>query len=190
MIASRSPIFSLFILISIFVSSPLYASIYDVDQNDIEDALTDGLLILRHEFGIDGANLTDGALAPNAALTNPESIASYINDRSLLFDLDGNRSNDALTDGLLLLRYLFGLSGDSLIQDALGPGATRNNYAEIKAHIDLSNQREFKSIKRGITYGMGGGQPALSMDDLGVLSGGLKWWYNSVSYTHLRAHET
>ena len=103
MIASRSPIFSLFILINIFVSSPLYASIYDVDQNDIEDALTDGLLILRHEFGIDGANLTDGALAPNAALTNPESIASYINDRSLLFDLDGNRSNDALTDGLLLL---------------------------------------------------------------------------------------
>ena len=178
MIASCSPILWLFILINIFISSPLYASIYDIDQNDIEDALTDGLLIIRHEFGIEGANLTDGALAPNAALTNSESIASYINDRSMLFDLDGNGSNDALTDGLLLLRYLFGISGASLIQDAIGPGATRNNYAEIKAHIDRSNRREFKSIKRGIAYGMGGGQPALSMDDLGALSGGLKWWYN------------
>ena len=119
MIKSRYPISPLFTLIFILVCSPLSASVFDVDQNNIEDALTDGMLILRHEFGINGANLTDGALATNAALTNPESIGSYIDDRSRLFDLDGNGSNDALTDGLLLLRYLFGLSGDSLIQDTL-----------------------------------------------------------------------
>ena len=160
------------------VGLPLSASVFDVDKNNTEDALTDGILVLRHGFGIDGTNLTDGTLALDAPLTDSESIASYINIRSQQFDLDGNGLNDALTDGLLLLRYFFGLSGNSLTQEALGPGATRNNYAEIKAHIDLSNQREFKSIKRGITYGMGGGQPALSTADLGVLSGGLKWWYN------------
>lgn len=40
-------------------------------------------------------------------------------------DIDGTTSCDALTDGLLVIRYLFGLSGASLINSAVGPGATR-----------------------------------------------------------------
>ena len=117
-------------MIFIIVGLPLSASVFDVDKNNTEDALTDGILVLRHGFGIDGTNLTDGTLALDAPLTDSESIASYINIRSQQFDLDGNGLNDALTDGLLLLRYFFGLSGNSLTQEALGPGATRNNYAD------------------------------------------------------------
>ncbi len=85
---------------------------YDVDGNGVDDALTDGLLVLRHEFGLEGAALTSGALAGDATVTSPEAIGSYIDQRVSTFDLDGNGSLDALTDGLLLLRYLY-VSGRS-----------------------------------------------------------------------------
>ena len=39
-------------------------------------------------------------------------------------DIDGDGNVDALTDGLLLLRYLFGLSGDTL---TVGVGCIKCN---------------------------------------------------------------
>ena len=77
-----------------------------MDGNGVDDALTDGLLVLRHEFGLTGETLTAGALAPNATVNSPEAIANFINQRVSVFDLDGNGSLDALTDGLLLLTLL------------------------------------------------------------------------------------
>lgn len=40
-------------------------------------------------------------------------------------DVDDNGQADALTDGMLILRYLFGMSGSSLTQGALAPDASR-----------------------------------------------------------------
>jgi len=40
-----------------------------------------------------------------------------------------------LTDGLLLIRYLFGFTGDSLVQGALGDGAERNTAEEIETYL-------------------------------------------------------
>ena len=51
-------------------------------------------------------------------------------------DIDDNGIADALTDGIIIVRYLFGLRGDSLIQDAIGPGATRTDPVEIAAFLD------------------------------------------------------
>ena len=48
-------------------------------------------------------------------------------------DIDGNGTADALTDGLLVIRYLFGLRGASLIAGVVGPLATRT-MAEIEAY--------------------------------------------------------
>ncbi|MBK7473291.1 MAG: hypothetical protein IPI73_24315 [Betaproteobacteria bacterium] len=50
-------------------------------------------------------------------------------------DIDGNTSNDALTDGLLVLRYLFELSGPALIVNAVGAGATRITDAQILGYL-------------------------------------------------------
>jgi hypothetical protein len=50
-------------------------------------------------------------------------------------DIDQNGQVDALTDGLMLLRYMFGLRGAALIQGALGPGAARNTSAPIEAYL-------------------------------------------------------
>jgi phosphoheptose isomerase len=50
-------------------------------------------------------------------------------------DLDGNGTTDALTDGLLLLRRLFGFSGAALTAGAVGPGCTRCDAAAIVAYV-------------------------------------------------------
>ena len=47
-----------------------------------------------------------------------------------------NGSLEALTDGLLAPRYLFGLrGGDALISGVIASDATRTTSAEIEAHI-------------------------------------------------------
>jgi hypothetical protein len=50
-------------------------------------------------------------------------------------DIDQNGTVDALTDGLLLLRYAFGLRGSALVSGAVGPGAARNTAAAIEAYL-------------------------------------------------------
>ncbi|MEM7349294.1 MAG: alpha/beta fold hydrolase [Acidobacteriota bacterium] len=47
-------------------------------------------------------------------------------------DVDGNGAFDGLTDGLLMLRHLFGFSGPALTAGAVGAGATRSTPAEIQ----------------------------------------------------------
>jgi hypothetical protein len=54
-------------------------------------------------------------------------------------DVDGSITStryDALTDGLLIVRYLFGLTGTALTSGALGATATRADPAAIKAYLD------------------------------------------------------
>ena len=53
-----------------------------------------------------------------------------------VFDIDGNGQVDALTDTLLIMRYTFGFSGEELIDDAVGEGATRTGVEEIEAYLE------------------------------------------------------
>ena len=50
-------------------------------------------------------------------------------------DIDANGSADALTDGLLVIRYLFGLRDASLTQGAMGNGAQRLTPAEVQTYL-------------------------------------------------------
>jgi hypothetical protein len=54
-------------------------------------------------------------------------------DRTL--DIDGNGDTDPLTDGVLTLRYLFGLRGDALVTGAVGLGCGRCSASEIEAYL-------------------------------------------------------
>ncbi|MEO8132916.1 MAG: SBBP repeat-containing protein [Betaproteobacteria bacterium] len=51
-------------------------------------------------------------------------------------DIDGNGARDALTDGLMLLRAMFGLTGTSVTSNAVGVGATRTSWAQIQAYLN------------------------------------------------------
>ena len=110
--------------------------IIDIDGNGQYDALTDGLLLLRSMFGLDGNALIASALASNATITSSQEILSEIGRLGMLVDIDGNGQIDALTDGLLTLRYLFGLQGDILINGVIADDATRITAEEIEAHLE------------------------------------------------------
>jgi len=107
----------------------------DVDANNQADALTDGLLALRHQFGFVGDALVAGAIGANATRSDAGGIGTYLGSQSGAFDVDGNQSTDALTDGLLLLRYLFGFRGEALIAGAVGDGATRFTAEMIEEYL-------------------------------------------------------
>lgn len=119
---------------------------WDFDGNGELDALTDGLIFLRFLFGVgttgnDVDVLVGGAIATNSPYKD-DPIQVYertLRVRETIGDIDGNGVKDALTDGLLLLRYLFGLRGNSLIQGAVGSSyttATRTTSDEIVAYIE------------------------------------------------------
>ncbi|MBP8295176.1 MAG: DUF1566 domain-containing protein [Burkholderiales bacterium] len=107
----------------------------DIDGNGSYDALTDGLLLIRYLFGRTGAALTAGAIDGMPPRSTPLQIAQYVDDVKPLVDVDGDGRADALTDGLMLLRHLFGLRGASLIDGAIAGGATRTSAMQIEAYI-------------------------------------------------------
>jgi hypothetical protein len=107
----------------------------DVDRNAGYDALSDGLLVIRYLFGLRGPALTAGALGNGAALTDPADLVARLDDLRPIFDIDGNGQVDSLTDGLLLLRHLFGLRGSQLIAGAIGVGATRTTPQDVDNYI-------------------------------------------------------
>jgi hypothetical protein len=108
---------------------------WDFDNDGNADALTDGLLLLRYTFGLTGVSLTDSAIASGSPLTPAEVEANVATATTSFADIDGSGNVDALTDGLMLLRYLFGLTGASLIDSAVAAGAERTTAADIEAYI-------------------------------------------------------
>ncbi len=119
-----------------FIEGTIPSGSLDIDGNENYDALTDGLLLLRGMFGLDGSALVTGTIASDAAYTESVDIESRIEALGELADIDGNGQIDALTDGLLTLRYLFGLQGDTLINGVVADDATRTTAEEIEAHLE------------------------------------------------------
>jgi hypothetical protein len=109
---------------------------WDFDGNASADALTDGLMLLRYTFGIRDMRMTSGAMAGNSTLSAIQ-VVDNMHRAATLADIDGNGSTDALTDGLLLLRYLFGLRGENLISGAISSDATRTTKEQIEQYLSL-----------------------------------------------------
>jgi len=119
-----------------FLAGSIPSGSIDLDGNEQYDALTDGLLLLRSMFGLDGNALVTGTIASNATYTESVDIEARIATLGDLADIDGNGKIDALTDGLLTLRYLFGLEGGTLINGVVASDATRTTADEIEAHLE------------------------------------------------------
>ncbi|KPA12776.1 hypothetical protein MHK_007020, partial [Candidatus Magnetomorum sp. HK-1] len=111
----------------------------DVDANQNLDALTDGLLIIRYLFGIkSGYSLVANAVdLENGLRTTSENINAYIKSSLPYLDIDDNGKADALTDGILIIRYLFGLTeGESLIGNSVDSQGSRTTSESIKTYLD------------------------------------------------------
>jgi len=107
----------------------------DIDGNEKYDALTDGLLMLRHMFGLTGDALITDTVAADAQYKTSDEIEFRISLLGELADIDGNGEIDALTDGLIVVRYLFGLRGSSLIEGAVAENATLSSE-QIEARLE------------------------------------------------------
>lgn len=107
----------------------------DIDENGNVDALTDGLTLLKYAFGFRNSDVFGDSIAADSTMTYSQ-IESKFYHNSLVFDVDGDGFLGALSDGLLILRYLFGLRGDALTNGVVSEFAERNSYDEIINYLD------------------------------------------------------
>jgi len=123
-------------------------NLLDFDANGVVDALSDGVLYLRYLFGLRGEQLFPGAVAEDATRST-EEILAYLEDEDspirAFLDLDGNGVSDALTDGVLLLRHAFGLTGSMLTSGASAKNSPLTEpevEAKIKEMITLLPKKD------------------------------------------------
>ena len=57
-------------------------------------------------------------------------------------DVDDNGELAPLTDGLLILRHLFGFTGSALIEGAVGENSKRTDASAIDAHLTANRSRD------------------------------------------------
>ncbi|MEE9412713.1 MAG: hypothetical protein V3V22_06630 [Methylococcales bacterium] len=109
----------------------------DADGNASADTLTDGLLFIRHMFGARGAGLIENAVGSGCTRCTAPEIEAFLDQcaSTNVSDFDGNGEIDALTDGLLNIRFLFGIRGEALISNSLGNACTRCTPAEIETNL-------------------------------------------------------
>lgn len=92
-------------------------NIDDSDAPDVYSPSTDGTLLLRYLLGLRGTALTAGATGTNAR-RNAAQIVTHIETYITLFDVDGDGQTRALTDGVMIVQRMLGLSGSALTSGA------------------------------------------------------------------------
>ncbi|WP_308410780.1 beta strand repeat-containing protein, partial [Cylindrospermopsis raciborskii] len=77
-------------------------------------------------------NITSVSASPGYTL---EAAPIEIYKQNWTLDVDGNYTSDALSDGIIIMRYLFGnFPGDALTRNAIAPNATRTS-SEIRTYL-------------------------------------------------------
>ena len=118
----------------------------DLDDDGRVEALSDGLLAIRYLFGFTGDSLVVGATGVGAMRAEGAEVYAYAEANRADMDLDLDGEVNALTDGLILIRYLFGFRGDSLTENALAVDAPRTSAAEIVTSLDLQIDRDGDNV--------------------------------------------
>ena len=107
-------------------------TILNVDNSNFitrYDAATDGVLILRYLLGYRDAALIANARGDGPQLRDATQIVTYLDSVRAQFDVDGDGQVYAMTDGLLILRRMLGLSGGAL---------TSNAKVGVRSDVDIA----------------------------------------------------
>jgi hypothetical protein len=106
--------------------------VLDVDGNGTISATSDGLMLLRAMLGLTETAVTQGATVPGAPRTTWTQIAPYVHLAAL--NLDGTGNANAATDGVLLMRAMFGLTGAAVTNGI--PLASGRSWADIRMYLN------------------------------------------------------
>jgi alpha-tubulin suppressor-like RCC1 family protein len=110
-----------------FPNSAEYSLDSDLDQ--MPDAW-------ERKYGLNPTVASDALLdQDNDGLTALEEYEAGTIPLKIL-DIDANGSFDALTDGLIILRYAFGLRGENLVRSATAGDAMRTDAADVEAYLN------------------------------------------------------
>ena len=162
LIVNAFSVYCALIGILLFLAAPINviadeSSLLDVDANGKQTPLTDGLLIIRHLFGFTGTALTQGAVDLQGQRRQAEDITAYLNENLSTLDIDDSGKTAPLTDGLLIIRYLFGFTDSALLTGAIGDSATRKTAADITGYLQAMS-----NAGASISVGDGDGETTLS----------------------------
>ena len=105
--------------------------VIDIDGNQSISATTDGLMLLRAMLGLTGTAVTQGATVPGAPRTTWEQIAPFVHLAAL--DIDGDGATRPASDGVMLLRAMFGLTGTAVTNGAVVGSRT---WADIRNYLN------------------------------------------------------
>ncbi len=117
-------------------STPSPFALLDIDRDGAVSALTDGLLVLRYLFGIRDDVLISSATGIDCTVCAADDIEAYIESIRAQLDADGDGEVEPLTDGLLILRYLFGFRDAVLIEGVVDADCTRCTADEIEVFLE------------------------------------------------------
>jgi uncharacterized delta-60 repeat protein len=118
------------------------SSRFDLDNDYVESAVTDGIVYLRHLFGFTGESIVANAVSHYGARTESGDITAYMSQinpafpacTSAIVGLPTGAS--ATVDGLVLLRAMLGLSGQSVMSGINFPAGTlRTTWNEVKNYL-------------------------------------------------------
>ena len=112
----------------------------DDDNDTVIDSLDAFSLLATESIDTDGDGIGDNADIDDDGDGILDSLDSFpldsTNTPTKIMDIDGNGQIDGLTDAMLVLRYIFGFSGDALINGVVADNATRTSAADIEAHLE------------------------------------------------------
>ena len=93
----------------------------------------------------ESAIIEHGVVSPPVAVkkiaASTATMAGAVNSSMHGVDVDGDGVFDALTDGVLVIRYLFGLRGEALIQGLISTRAVRTTSAQIEQYMAALTER-------------------------------------------------
>lgn len=105
----------------------------DFDGDHRAQSLSDGILLTRFLAGFTGESLVAGAVNATGTRTDAAEIVALLSPiRETVLDIDGDGRTSALTDGILMMRYLAGFTGDALIADAVNLEGVRTTVPQIQ----------------------------------------------------------
>jgi N-acetylneuraminic acid mutarotase len=106
----------------------------DIDRDGRVTIGADGLVALRYLLSFPDSTVATNALPANSTPVGGSAV-SYLDGIRPRLDIDANGRADALTDGLLILRFLAGFRGDALIVGGIGSNARRITADEIETYL-------------------------------------------------------